>query len=355
MKRYLVLEDGFTLEGDSLGAPTIAAGQLVISNNLYGLEQTITDATYNGQIIAMTAPAIGASGIDPNEYEAINPTCKGIIFNSVALTSDNDHNQSLDDFLVSKDIPAITNIDVRALALHIQEFGQLKASISDTDDEHAIDQIKALVIQRDLVKQVSTRQPYPNPNSGKKIVIIDLGMKYSILRQLSYRDCNSIVVPYNYSVKEIEELNPDGIIISNGPGDPVNLGDTIETVQELQEKFPIFGIGLGHLVIALANNCQTIKMTLGHHSTSYPVKEIASGKIEYTNHNHIYAISDRGIKDAHFIVTHICPTDGTIEGIRHMYKPTISVQFDPEAAPGAQDMTYLFDEFLDMISSYERI
>ncbi|MGR3741803.1 carbamoyl phosphate synthase small subunit [Companilactobacillus sp. DQM5] len=355
MKRYLVLEDGFTLEGDSIGAPIVAAGQLVISNNLYGLEQTLTDATYNGQIIAMTVPAAGATGINANEYESIDPTCKGIIFNSVALSNETSKNQSLDEFLKKKDIPGITNIDTRALSRHVQKYGQLKASISDTDDEHSVDQIKALVIQRDLVKQVSTRQPYPNPNSGKKIIVIDLGMKYSILRQLSYRDCNSIVVPYNYSAQQIRELKPDGIVISNGPGNPQNIQQTINTVSELQEEFPIFAIGLGHLVIALANECQIITMKLGHHSTSYPVKEIASGKIEYTNHNHIYAISNRGIKDAHFIVTHICPSDGTIEGIRHMYKPTISVQFDPEAAPGAQDMTYLFDEFIDMINSYERI
>lgn len=355
MKRYLVLDDGFTLEGDSIGAPIIAAGQLVISNNLYGLEQTLTDATYNGQIIALTAPASGAAGINPNEYEAINPTCKGVIFNSTAVGSEIERNQSLDEFLKNKDIPGITNIDTRALARHIQEHGQLKASISDTDDEHAVDQIKALVIQRDLVKQVSTRQPYPNPNSGKKIIIIDMGMKYSILRQLSYRNCNSIVVPFNYSAEQIIELNPDGIIISNGPGNPKDSKQTIAVVKKLQEDYPIFGIGLGHLIIALANDCQITTMKLGHHSTSYAVKEIASGKIEYTNHNHIYTISNRGIRDAHFIVTHICPSDGAIEGIRHTYEPTFSVQFDPEASPGSQDMTYLFDEFLDMISSYERI
>lgn len=355
MKRYLVLADGFTLEGDSIGSPIIAAGQLVISNNLYGIEQTLTDPTYNGQIIALTAPANGATGIDPDEYENINPTCKGILFNTTAGTINYSNKQSLDEFLKNKDIPGITNIDMRALSRHIQEYGQQKASITDTDDEHAVDQIKALVIQRDLVKQVSTRQPYPNPNIGKKIVIFDLGLKYSILRQLSYRDCNSIIVPFNSTAQAIRELNPDGIILSNGPGNPENIQVTINTIKELQEEFPIFGIGLGHLVIALANNCQIVPMKLGHHSTSFPVKEVASGKIEYTNHNHLYTISNRGIKDANFIVTHICPLDGAIEGIRHMFKPTFSVQFDPESAPGSQDSTYLFDEFIDMINSYERL
>ena len=230
----------------------------------------------------------------------------------------------------------------------------MKASIMDTHDEHAIDQIKALVLPPDLVKRVSTRQSYPNPNMGLKIVIIDLGLKYSILRQLSYRDCNSIIVNYNATIEEIENLHPDGIIFSNGPGDPKDLPKTIERIQILQKDYPILGIGLGSLLIALANDCQITHLPQPHHESSLAVKEVASGKIDFVNHNHSYTLDQKYIGSSDFIVTNICVADGTIEGIRHEYLPIMGVLFEPEAAPGPTDGYYVFDEFIDLIESVKQ-
>lgn len=350
MKRYLILEDGTVFPGEGFGSSIITTGQLVISNNRTGIEQSVTDPDTEGQIIAFTIPSVGNSGINRDFYESINSQCKGVVIGSSSLLTV-DKSISFEDWITSLKIPGIKNVDVRALAKHIAEHGEMKASIMDTHDEHAIDQIKALVLPPDLVKRVSTRQSYPNPNMGLKIVIVDLGLKYSILRQLSYRDCNSVIVNYKSTVEEIENLHPDGIIYSNGPGAPEDLPKTIETIQILQKNYPILGIGLGNLLIAMANDCQIEKLPQPHHESSLAVKEVASGKIDFVNHNHSYTLDPKYISASDFIVTNVCVSDGTIEGIHHEYLPIMGVLFEPEAAPGPTDGYYVFDEFIDLIES----
>lgn len=353
MKRYLILEDGTVFPGEGLGSSIITTGQLVISNNRTGIEQSVTDPNAEGQIIAFTIPSVGSSGINRDFYESINSQCKGVVIGSSSISTV-DNSVSFEDWITSLRIPGIKNVDIRALSRHIAEHGEMKASIMDTHDEHAIDQIKALVLPPDLVKRVSTRQSYPNPNMGRKIVIVDLGLKYSILRQLSYRDCNSVIVNYNSTAKEIENLHPDGIIYSNGPGNPQDLPNVIKSIQVLQKKYPILGIGLGNLLIALANDCQIEKLTTPHHESSLAVKEVASGKIDFVNHNHSYTLDQKYIGSSDFIVTNICVADGTIEGIRHEYLPIMGVLFEPEAAPGPTDGYYVFDEFIDLIDSVKQ-
>ncbi|WP_125588902.1 carbamoyl phosphate synthase small subunit [Companilactobacillus jidongensis] len=350
MKRYLILEDGTVFPGVGFGSSIITTGQLIISNNRTGIEQSVTDPDAEGQILAFTIPSIGSSGINRDFYESINSQCKGVVIGSSSHTTI-DGSVSFGDWITSLGIPGIKNVDVRALSKHIAEHGEMKASIMDTHDEHAIDQIKALVLPPDLVKRVSTRQSYPNPNMGIKIVVVDLGLKYSILRQLSYRDCNSVIVNYNATSEEIENLHPDGIIFSNGPGAPSDIPQTIKTIQVLQKKYPILGIGLGNLLIALANDCKIIKLAQPHHESSLAVKEVASGKIDFVNHNHSYTIDEKYIGSSDFIVTNICVADGSIEGIRHEYLPIMCVLFEPEAAPGPNDGYYVFDEFIDLIDS----
>ncbi|KRL68540.1 carbamoyl phosphate synthase small subunit [Companilactobacillus versmoldensis] len=353
MKRYLILEDGTVFPGEGFGSSAITTGQLVVSNNRTGIEQSVTDPDAEGQIIAFTLPGIGSSGINRDFYESINYKCKGIVVGSTSAESV-DNSIPFEEWVTSMNIPGIKNVDVRALSKYIFEHGEMKASIMDTHDEHAIDQIKALVLPSDLVKQVSTKQSYPNPNIGLKMVIIDLGLKYSILRQLSYRDCNSIIVNYNTTPEQVASLHPDGVIFSNGPGDPKDLPKVLENIKVLQKQFPILGIGLGSLLVAMANDCQITQLTKPHHESSLPVKEVASGKIDFVNHNHSYTIDQKSIGSSDFIVTDICVSDGSIEGIRHEYLPIISVLFEPEAAPGPTDGYYVFDEFIDLINSIKQ-
>ncbi|MCO6542898.1 MAG: carbamoyl phosphate synthase small subunit [Lactobacillus sp.] len=355
MKKYLILEDGTVFRGDSVGATSISTGELVVTNNIGGLEQTITDQTYNDQIIVFIAPLINTIGMNRDDYESIALSCKGVIFNSIPVNQMNASNpSSLAHFLEKRHLPGITNINVQRLAAHIKKHGSMKASIMDTDDEHAIDQIRALVIPRDRVKTVSTKQPYPNPNVGFKIAVIDLGLKFSILRQLSIRKCDSVILPYNTSAEDIMELDPDAVLFTSGPGDPHEIPETITTCQQLEGKIPIMGIGLGHLVVALANGAEIERMRYGHHGSNVPTLEIATENIEFSNHNHNYAVAHSNMARTNFFITYRCVNDNVIEGLRHRSDPTMTVQFQPEAAPGTHDALYVFDEFIEMINSFKQ-
>lgn len=351
--RYLILEDGTAFAGEAIGAPTISTGELVLTNNMNGFEHAITDQTYNDQIIVFASPIVSTAGMNRDDYESITPSCKGVIFGSVAYPQlDSTDPNSLNSFLKKRRIPGITNLDVQGLTQHLQQTGSLKASIMDTADEHARDQIRALVIPRDRVKTVSTKQPYPNPNVGFKIAVVDLGLKFSLLRQLSIRKCDSVILPYNTSAAEILDLAPDAVLFTSGPGNPQEIPDTIATCQELEGQIPILGVGLGHLVVALANGATVQKMRLGHHGSNLPTLEIATENIEFSNHNHNYEVKLTPAARQNFFVTYRCLTDNVIEGLRHRRDPTMTVQFQPEAAPGPHDADYIFDEFIDMINSF---
>ena len=355
MNKYLILEDGTTFQGDAIGVPSISTGELVISNNLSGLENTITDQTYNDQIIVFVRPFVDTGGMNRDDYEAIAPSCKGVIFNSVPASQFSVQDpHSLNNFLKKRHIPGITNINIQRLAQHIKTHGAMKASIMDTADEHARDQIRALVIPRDRVKTVSTKQPYPNPNVGFKIAVIDLGLKYSILRQLSIRKCDSIVLPYNATATDILDLDPDAVVFTSGPGNPQEIPETLKKCQQLEGQLPILGIGLGHLVVALANGAEIYHMAYGHHGSNLSTVEIATENIEFSNHNHNYAIEPQSMSQTNFFITHRCLADNVIEGLRHRSDPTMTVQFQPEAAPGTHDALYIFDEFIEMITSFKQ-
>lgn len=355
MKKYLVLEDGTIFRGDSIGAPSISTGELVITNNIGGIEHTITDQTYNDQIIVFVTPILNYEGMNRDDYESITPSCKGVIFNSIPHEQlDDSKFNSINSFLKKRRIPGITNIDVQRLTKHVKKFGSMKASITDANDEHAIDQTKALVIPHDRVKTVSTKQPYPNPNVGFKIVVIDLGLKFSILRQLSIRQCDSIIMPYNTSAEEIRELDPDAVLFTSGPGRPDELPDTMATCKELEGTIPILGIGLGHLVVAMANGAKIQKLKYGHHGSNIATVEIATEDIEFSNHNHNFTIDPTSVKNANFFITYRSVGDDTIEGLRHRSDPTMTVQFQPEAAPGTEDSMHIFDEFIEMINSFKQ-
>lgn len=354
MKRYLILEDGSVFIGEGLGAPFTTTGEIVFNTGMSGYQETITDQSYNGQIITFTYPLIGNYGINRDDYESIIPTCKGIVVHEAARRASNWRNQiSLDEFLKAKNIPGITGIDTRALTKRIRSRGTMKGSIMDAADEHAFDQLRALVLPKNQVQQVSTTQAYPSPDIGRNVVVVDFGLKHSILRELSRRNCNITVVPYNTTADKIIELNPDGVMLTNGPGDPTDVPEAIEMIRGIQGKIPIFGICLGHQLFALANGCTTYKMRFGHRGFNHPVREIATGRIDFTSQNHGYAVKKESVDKDRLIVTHEEINDQTVEGLRHRFDPALSVQFHPDAAPGPHDANHLFDEFMEMIDAFQ--
>lgn len=355
MKRYLILADGTVFTGQGFGMPLTTTGEIVFNTGMTGYQETITDQSYNGQIIAFTAPLIGNHGINRSDYESIAPTCKGVIVNELNQEqADISGQMSLDEFLKRRQIPGISGIDTRALVRRLRQAGTMKASIVDTPDEHAFDQLHALVMPKNQVQQVSTTKPYPSPGEGRNVVVIDLGLKYSLLRELTKRQCNLIVLPYNTKAQTVLDLAPDGVIFSDGPGDPRDVPEALAIIQGIQGKIPLFGVCLGHQLLALANGAEVYKMTYGHRGANHPVREIATGKIDFTTQNHGYAVVPQSIRQAHLLVTHIDVNDQTIEGLRHRNYPAFSVQFLPNASPGPHDAAHLFDEFIEMIDAFAK-
>lgn len=355
MKRWLILEDGTYFEGEGFGAETNVFGEIVFTTSMTGYQETITDQSFNGQIIAFTYPMIGNYGINRDDYESIAPTCKAVVVKEHARLASNWRNQwTLAEFLKQKGIPGISGIDTRALTKKLRKYGTMKASIvTEENFTHAYDQLKAAVLPTNQVAQVSTSKPYPSPGIGHNVVVIDFGLKHSILRELSNRQCNLTVLPYNTPAKTILELSPDGVMLTNGPGDPKDVPEAIEMIRNIQGKVPIFGICLGHQLFALANGADTYKMPFGHRGLNHPVREIATGRIDFTSQNHGYAVTEASINPEVLMVTHTEVNDGTIEGIRHKNYPAFSVQFHPDAAPGPHDALHLFDEFIEMMYTWK--
>lgn len=350
MKRYLILEDGSVYEGEAFGAQEVTTGEVVFTTGMTGYQEAITDQSYANQILTFTNPLIGNYGVNLDDCESLQPHCKGVICREVARVSSNWRQQeTLPKFLEQMGIPGLKRIDTRALTKKLRVHGTMKGSlINSMDDyEHAFDQLKATVINKDIVSQVSTSKPYPNPGSKRNVVLVDFGVKHSILRELAERNCNTIVLPSSATAEEILQLHPDGVLLSNGPGDPKDVPHAIEMCRQIQEKLPLFGICLGHQIFCLANGADTYHMKFGHRGFNHPVREIATGRIAFTSQNHGYAVEPDSLKDTDLIVTHQEINDGTIEGVRHKYYPAFSVQFHPDAAPGPHDAVDLFDDFMD--------
>lgn len=354
MNRLLLLENGTIFKGKGFGAPQEVTGEVVFTTGMTGYQETITDQSYNGQMIAFTFPLVGNYGINRDDFESIEPTCKGVIVKEHARVASNWRNQmTLDEFLKKRNIPGISGIDTRKLTRLLRDKGTIKGMITnDTEDlEHAFDQLRATVLPTNQVAQVSTTKAYPSPGNGRNIVVIDFGLKHSILRELSNRDCHLTVLPYDTDSQTILDLKPDGVMLTNGPGDPKDVPTALEMIRGIQGKVPIFGICLGHQLIALANGADTFKLKFGHRGFNHPVKEIATGRIDFTSQNHGYAVNDKTIAGTDLIVTHTELNDGTVEGIKHRYHPVFSVQFHPDAAPGPHDAVHIFDQFMELIDA----
>ena len=355
-KAVLALEDGTIFYGNSFGADGEVIGEVVFNTGMTGYQEVLTDPSYYGQIVTMTYPLIGNYGINDEDMESIKPQVKGFIVREECKTPSNWRSvETLNEYLARNGIIGIEGIDTRALTRIIREKGTLKGIISNVDEfklEDKIDQIKKYEI-KNPVNEVTTKEKLVFHGSGFKIVLVDLGVKKNIIRSLQKRGCNVYVFPSHSTAKEIMAIEPDGVVFSNGPGDPKDCVDTIQTIKEIYGKIPIMGICLGHQIMALANDADTERLKYGHRGCNHPVKDIEKDLTYITSQNHGYTIVETSIKREKMAVSHRNINDQTIEGVKYLDAPAFTVQFHPEASPGPADTGYLFDEFIEMIKKYK--
>ncbi|SEN16829.1 carbamoyl phosphate synthase small subunit [Lihuaxuella thermophila] len=354
MKARLLLEDGTLFTGTSFGAEGISIGEVVFNTSMTGYQEILTDPSYCGQIITMTYPLIGNYGLSRDDNESLRPYAHGLIVREHAEYASNWRNEySLAYFLKEYGIIGISGIDTRMLTRKLRMHGTMKGIIT-TGDESAEELTERLQtpLMRDQVARVSTKSIHISPSYGKRVVLMDFGAKHNIVRELVERNCEVISVPYNTTAEEILRFRPDGVMLSNGPGDPKDVPEAIETIKKLLGKVPVFGICLGHQLLALACGADTEKLKFGHRGGNHPVKELATGRTVMTSQNHGYAVNPDSVKGTDLVISHINLNDGTVEGLEHKKFPAFSVQYHPESAPGPLDSGFLFDRFHELMESF---
>jgi carbamoyl-phosphate synthase small subunit len=371
MKATLALENGIWYDGEAAGALGETGGEVVFNTSMTGYQEVLTDPSYAGQIVTMTSPEIGNYGVARPDEESRGTTVAGFIIREQSPIASNWRaDGTLRDYLTRNGIVAISDIDTRALTRVLRSAGVMRGVIAtgDVDPRQLVDRAKALPSMEgsDLVLGVTCEQPFdwrpetspldefapvPERRAGRplKIAAYDLGMKYNILRRFTAHGCDVRVFPATAPASELLEMKPDGVFLSNGPGDPAVLGYAIHNARDLIDAgVPIFGICLGHQVLSLALGGSTYKLKFGHRGANHPVKDLQTGKIEITSQNHGFAVDPQSLP-AGVRVTHENLYDGTVEGLRHETKPVFCVQYHPEAAPGPHDADYLFRQFLDVM------
>ena len=352
MKRLLILEDGSVYEGEGFGSSRYQMGELVFNTGMSGYQEVLSDLSYCGQIVMMTYPMIGNYGINCDDFESLDPAVFCFVVRECCAAPSNFRSDyTLDEFLKQKDIPGISGVDTRAITRKLRNSGTMRAIMADegADVEAIVAMLCSSELMHDQVARVSTKNAFPIPNRGKRVVLIDFGAKNGIIRELSRRNCDLTVVPYDTSAKEILAMKPDGVMLSNGPGDPKDVPVAIETIRELMGQVVIFGICLGHQLISLASGANTVKLKFGHRGCNHPVMNLANGKVEMTSQNHGYAVEEASLKDTDLVMTHQALNDKSVEGVRHSKYPIFSVQYHPEASPGPEDSNYLFDQFMELM------
>jgi len=355
MKAILALEDGTTFRGSSFGAKGESFGEVVFNTSMAGYQEILTDPSYKGQIVTMTYPLIGNYGTNTEDVESSRPFVEGFVVREYSTIASNWRSEkSLDDYLKQYKIIGIEGIDTRALTRHIRLEGAMKAVISteDLNPERLIEKAKSSpsLVGRDLVKDVTSEKTYRwNENGKYNVVVIDTGVKHNILRLLAERNCRVTVVPASTDAEQILKLQPNGIMLANGPGDPAAVPYVVETVKKLLGKVPMFGICLGQQMLGLAMGGRTFKLKFGHHGGNHPVKDLKTGKVHITVQNHGFCVDIDSLNKEDIEITHINLNDQTLEGIRHKKLPIFSVQFHPEACPGPHDARYMFDNFVNMM------
>lgn len=352
MKRLLILEDGSVYEGVGFGGNNYQMGELIFQTGMSGYQEILSDLSYYGQIVMMTYPAIGNCGINRDDFESLIPNVFGFVVKEYCEEPSNFRSDmSLDEFLKMKDIPAIADIDTREITRKIRDHGVMKAIMADesADVKAIVEMMKHTEVPSGGVAKVSTQKPFPIPSRGKKAVMLDIGTKFAVIREFNERDIDLLVVPYNMSADKIMELQPDGVILSGGPGSPDEIPETIEATKQLLGKVPLLGIGLGHEVLAIALGANVKKMKTGHHGNSMPVRNLKKNKIEFTAQNHGYDLDESSIDGTGIEITYRALNDDSVEGFTHNQYELISVAFEPEASPGADDLKYIFDEFIELM------
>ncbi len=357
MKKKLILESGEVFHGEGFGAEQDTAGEVVFNTGMTGYQELISDPSYCGQIVCMTYPLIGNYGINRDDYESIEPAIKGLIVKELCDLPSNFRTQmTLDELFQKKKLSGISGIDTRKLTRILRNSGVVKGKIvnADADENKVVAELSSTTFPINQVEEVSTKTPFANPGRGFKVVLMDFGSKLGIIRELSMRNCDIIVVSQDTSAEDILLMDPDGIMLSNGPGDPEDVPHIHETIRQLIGKVPIFGICLGHQLIALACGAKTFKLKFGHRGGNHPVLDLEKNKVAITSQNHGYAVDQESLKNTDLVETHIALNDRTNEGVKHKIHPVFSVQYHPEASPGPEDANYLFDEFIELMENFKK-
>ena len=353
MKAYLILEDGSVYEGVNVGACREAVSEIVFNTSMTGYLEVMTDPSYAGQAVVMTYPLIGNYGICYDDMESYRPWIDGLIVRELSEVASNFRNEdSIQNFLIKNNIPCICGIDTRDLTKRLREHGTMNGFIT-VDSFFVVEKILQRIKEysvKGVVKRTSTKETYSLPGKGKRVVLIDFGAKKNIARQLQKRGCEVIVVPCDTKAKEILKLKPDGIMLSNGPGDPKENVDIIKEIKKLYDTdIPIFAICLGHQLMALATGANTYKLRYGHRGGNHPVKDLETGRTYISSQNHGYAVDESTLDKNICVPAFVNVNDGTNEGLRYINKKIFTVQYHPEACPGPRDSSYLFDKFIKMM------
>lgn len=353
-KIKLVLETGDEFTGESIGFELDGAhalGELVFNTSMTGYQEVFSDPSYCDQMVVMTYPLIGNYGVNKDDFESLSPALKGLVVRECPEEGSNWRNEySLREFLKRFKIPGIAGLDTRMLTKKIREKGVMKAILVPEDyPKKKIHEALQTNLGVDQIARTSTKNPIHFPGEGKRVVLMDFGYKKNILRCLLKRNCDVVIVPWNASLETIQSFRPQGILLSNGPGNPKDVPEVLPIIRQLQNSYPMFSICMGHQLFALANGANTEKLKFGHRGANHPVKDLRLGKVFMSSQNHGYSVTSDSIDDTDLEVTQININDRSIEGLRHKTLPAFSVQYHPEACPGPEDTGWLFDEFVQSI------
>ncbi len=369
MKALLALEDGTVFHGESFGAAGEVAGEVIFNTSMTGYQEILTDPSYKGQIVTMTYPLIGNYGVNKSDVESAKPQVEGFVIRALSPVASSWRKEAtLEEWLKAHGTVAIQGVDTRALTVLLREKGALKGILStaDLDPARLVKKAKESpgLLGRDLVKEVTCGEIHawseeipkgsdPKSHSGVRphVAAVDCGMKAHIPRMLTQAGCQVTVVPATATAREILEMKPDGLFLSNGPGDPEGMPYLVSAVRDCVGRLPIFGICLGHQILGLALGGKTYKLKFGHHGANHPVMDLATGRVEITAQNHGFSVDPDSIPGGAVEVTHRNLNDKTCEGMRHREQPVFSVQYHPEASPGPHDSRHLFRRFVRMMET----